>query len=198
LCLLDESPRASQSQGGMMDAPLLDVRDVSLSFRGVKALSELSFSVARREICALIGPNGAGKSSLLNIINGVYRASSGQIIFDGEPFQRPTPMAAAQRGIGRTFQNNALFHRMSVIDNVLTGLTRLGRSTFLEIAFRVGRHAAERRSFRARADEILDFLEIGAHRETVVGALPYGLQKRVEFARALLRNSSCSTSPWRE
>src|ERR1700733_4600709 len=102
-----------------MDAPILDVRDVSLSFRGVKALSELSFSVARREICALIGPNGAGKSSLLNIINGVYRASSGEIIFDGEPFQRPTPMSAAQRGIGRTFQNNALFHRMSVIDNVL-------------------------------------------------------------------------------
>jgi branched-chain amino acid transport system ATP-binding protein len=68
----------------MMDAPLLDVRDISLSFRGVKALSELSFSVARREICALIGPNGAGKSSLLNIINGVYRASSGELIFDGE------------------------------------------------------------------------------------------------------------------
>jgi branched-chain amino acid transport system ATP-binding protein len=81
----------------MMDEPLLDVRDVLLSFRGVKALSELSFSVAHREICALIGPTGAGKSSLLNIINGVYWASSGQIIFDGEPFQRPTPMAAAQR-----------------------------------------------------------------------------------------------------
>ena len=162
--------------------------------------SEPSFSVANGEICALIGPNGAGKSSLLNIINGVYRASSGQIMFDGEPFQRPTPLAAAQRGIGRTFQNNALFHRMSVIDNVLTGLTRLGRSTFLEIAFRVGRHGAERRSFRARAEEILDFLEIAPYRETVVGALPYGLQKRVEFARAWwrLQNSCCSTSPWRE
>jgi branched-chain amino acid transport system ATP-binding protein len=186
LRLLDALPRGSHSQSGMMDEPLLDVRDVSLSFRGVRALSELSFSVAHREICALIGPNGAGKSSLLNIINGVYRASSGQIIFDGEPFQRPTPLAAAQRGIGRTFQNNALFHRMSVIDNVLTGLTRLGRSTFLEIAFRVGRHGAERRAFRARAEEILDFLEIAAYRETVVGALPYGLQKRVEFARALV------------
>jgi branched-chain amino acid transport system ATP-binding protein len=94
-------------------------------------------------------------------------------------------MAAAQRGIGRTFQNNALFHRMSVIDNVLTGLTRLGRSTFLEIAFRAGR-GAERRSFRRTADEILDFLEITPYRETVVGSLPYGLQKRVEFARALV------------
>jgi branched-chain amino acid transport system ATP-binding protein len=158
-----------------MSEPLLDVRDVSLSFRGVTALSELSFSVANGEICALIGPNGAGKSSLLNIINGVYRASSGRIVFDGETFQRPTPMAAARRGIARTFQNNALFHRMSVIDNVLMGLTRLGRSTFLEIAFRAGRHGAERRSFRSRADEILDFLEITPYRESVVGGLPYGL-----------------------
>jgi branched-chain amino acid transport system ATP-binding protein len=95
-------------------------------------------------------------------------------------------MAAAQRGIGRTFQNNALFSRMSVLDNVLTGLTRLGRSTFFEIAFRVGRHGAERRAFRQRANEIIDFLEIARHRDTVVGSLPYGLQKRVELARALV------------
>jgi branched-chain amino acid transport system ATP-binding protein len=169
-----------------MSEPLLDVRGVSLSFRGVKALSELSFSVARGEICALIGPNGAGKSSLLNVINGVYRASSGQILFDGQLFERPTPMTAAQRGIGRTFQNNALFHRMSVVENVLTGLTRLGRCSFLEIAFRVGRHATERRKFRKRAEEILDFLEISAHRDATVGSLPYGLQKRVEVARALV------------
>jgi branched-chain amino acid transport system ATP-binding protein len=167
-------------------AALLEVRDVSLSFRGVRALSELSFSVERGEICALIGPNGAGKSSLLNIVNGVYRASAGHLWFDGEAFDRPTPRAAAQRGIGRTFQNNALFHRMSVLDNVLTGLTRLGRSTFLEIAFRVGRHGAERRKFRRRAEEIIDFLEISRHRDAIVGGLPYGLQKRVELARALV------------
>ena len=179
---------------------LLDVRAVSLSFRGVKALSELSFSVAHREIRALIGPNGAGKSSLLNIINGVYRASSGQITLYGEPFHRPTPMLAAQRGIGRTFQNNALFHRMSVIDNVLTGLTRLGRSTFLEIALRVGRHGAERRSFRKKAEEILDFLKIASYRGTVVGSLPHELQKRVEFARPswVRQNFFCSMSQLRE
>jgi len=169
----------------MTDA-LLEVQKVSLSFREVRALSDLSFSVARGEICALIGPNGAGKSSLLNIINGVYRASTGQIVFDGQPFDRPTPMAAARRGIGRTFQNNALFHRMSVLDNVLTGLTRLGRSTFVEIAFRVGRHRAERRTFRKRAEEIIDFLEIAQYRDAIVGSLPYGLQKRVELARALV------------
>ena len=169
-----------------MSQTILDVQQVSLSFRGIKALSDLSFSVEHGEICALIGPNGAGKSSLLNIVNGVYRASSGRILFDGEPFDRPTPMAAAQRGIGRTFQNNALFHRMSVLDNVLTGLTRLGRCSLLEIAFRVGRHPAERRTFRQRADEIIGFLEIGPYRDTVVGGLPYGLQKRVEMARALV------------
>jgi branched-chain amino acid transport system ATP-binding protein len=165
---------------------LLDICDVSLSFRGLRALSDLSFSVTRGEICALIGPNGAGKSSLLNIVNGVYHASAGQIVFDGRPFERPTPMQAAQRGIGRTFQNNALFHRMSVLDNVLTGLTRIGRSTFLEIAFRAGRHGAERRAFRERAQQILDFLGIAQHRDATVGGLPYGLQKRVEFARALV------------
>jgi branched-chain amino acid transport system ATP-binding protein len=169
-----------------MSPPILDVQHVSLAFRGIQALTDLSFAVQRGEICALIGPNGAGKSSLLNIVNGVYRANSGQIVFDGAPFERPTPMAAAKRGIGRTFQNNALFHRMSVLDNVLTGLTRLGRCNLLEIAFRVGRHASERRAFRQKADEIIGFLEIGAFRDTVVGGLPYGLQKRVEVARALV------------
>ncbi len=169
-----------------MTPPFLDVQQVSLSFRGIKALTDLSFAVQQGEICALIGPNGAGKSSLLNILNGVYRASSGRIFLDGAPFDRPTPMAAAQRGIGRTFQNNALFHRMSVFDNVLTGLTRLGRCNLLEIAFRVGRHPGERRAFRQRAEETIGFLEIGAYRDTVVGGLPYGLQKRVEMARALV------------
>lgn len=169
-----------------MSAPALEARGLVRHFGALVATDDVSFAIRPGARQALIGPNGAGKSSLLNIINGVYRASSGQIIFDGEPFDRPTPMAAARRGIGRTFQNNALFHRMSVIDNVLTGLTRLGRSTFLEIAFRVGRHGPERRAFRKRADEIIDFLEIGAYRDTVVGSLPYGLQKRVEFARALV------------
>jgi branched-chain amino acid transport system ATP-binding protein len=162
------------------------VQNVSLSFRGIKAITDLSFSVAKGEICALIGPNGAGKSSLLNIVNGVYRASSGRIVFDGEPFDRPTPMAAARRGIGRTFQNNALFRRMSVLDNVLTGLTRFGRASVFEAAFRVGRYPAERRTFREKADEVISFLEIESYRDDVVESLPYGLQKRVEVARAIV------------
>ena len=169
-----------------MSRALLEVENVSLSFKGIKALEGLSFAVAEGEICALIGPNGAGKSSLLNVINGVYRAGAGRIRFDGESLERPTPLGAARRGIGRTFQNNALFRRMSVLDNVLTGLTRLGKAGFLEIAFRFGRHPAERRAFRRRAEDIIAFLEIQAYRDTIVGQLPYGLQKRVEVARALV------------
>jgi branched-chain amino acid transport system ATP-binding protein len=162
------------------------VQDVSLSFQGVQALTSLSFAVDQGEICALIGPNGAGKSSLLNVINGVYRADSGEILIDDRPFLHPTPARAARIGIGRTFQNNALFRRMSVIDNVLTGLTRQGKASFLELALRIGRYSAEQRVERAQAEDILAFLDISAHRDAIVGQLPYGLQKRVELARALV------------
>lgn len=109
---------------------LLEVRNISLSFKGVKAINDLSFAVRRGEICALIGPNGAGKSSLLNILNGVYRADAGELVFDAERLQRPHPLTAARLGIGRTFQNNALFKNMSVLDNLLTGLSRFQRSFF--------------------------------------------------------------------
>jgi branched-chain amino acid transport system ATP-binding protein len=162
------------------------VRDISLSFQGVRALTSLSFAVEQGEICALIGPNGAGKSSLLNVINGVYLADSGDIFVDGKPFLNPTPARAAELGIGRTFQNNALFRRMSVLDNVLTGLTRQGKASFLEIALRFGSYPAEQRAARAQAEDILAFLDISAHRDVIVGQLPYGLQKRVELARALV------------
>src|ERR1700677_3739164 len=102
--------------------PILDVRGISLSFKGVRAISDLSFAVSRGEIFALLGPNGAGKSSLLNVLNGVYSPAAGETIFEGEHFHQIEPLAAARRGIARTFQNNALFKKMSVLDNVLTGL----------------------------------------------------------------------------
>jgi branched-chain amino acid transport system ATP-binding protein len=165
---------------------ILQLHDVSLSFKGIKALTGLSFDVARGEICALIGPNGAGKSSLLNVINGVYRADSGDIVFDGARFEQIHPVKAARLGIGRTFQHNALFKRLSVRDNVLAGLTRHSRTTFLENAFRIGRDAAEDRAFRTRADEIIAFLEIAPHADAIVSTLPYGVQKRVDLARSLV------------
>ena len=169
-----------------MAAALLELQDISLSFKGIKAIAGLSFAVATGEICALIGPNGAGKSSLLNIINGVYRADSGHVVFDGRRFERIHPFEAARRGIGRTFQNNALFKRMSVLDNVLTGLTRHSRATLLEQGLRLPRARRETRAFHEHAESVIDFLEIQPYRDAVVGKLPYGLQKRVELARALV------------
>lgn len=165
---------------------ILDVRDISLSFRGVKAITRLSFTVARGEICALIGPNGAGKSSLLNVLNGVYTPDSGEIRYENETFQRLQPFEAARRGIGRTFQNNALFKKLSVRDNVLTGLSRHARSTFIEHALHLPRARREAAEFGERAEAVLEFLELQVYRHTPVGSLPYGVQKRVELGRALV------------
>ncbi|NWB45348.1 ABC transporter ATP-binding protein [Pseudomonas gingeri] len=166
--------------------PILQVRDVSLSFKGVKAINELSFEVRRGEICALIGPNGAGKSSLLNLLNGVYRFDSGEIVFEQQRFRRLDPLDAARRGIGRTFQNNALFKKMSVIDNLLTGLSRHMRSHFLEQALGLPRARREAEAFRLKAQHILQLLELQAVRDVPVGTLSYGRQKRVELGRALI------------
>jgi branched-chain amino acid transport system ATP-binding protein len=165
---------------------LLELRRVSLSFRGVKALNALSFSVEKGKICALIGPNGAGKSSLLNVISGVYRADTGNVVLDGVRFAADRPGLAARLGIGRTFQHNALFRRLTVRENVLAGLSRHGRATFIENVFRFGRDREERRSFADRADRIIAFLGLEKDRDRVVSTLSYGTQKRVDLARALV------------
>lgn len=169
---------------------ILQVSGISLSFKGVKAINELSFDVRRGEICALIGPNGAGKSSLLNVLNGVYRFDAGSIVFEQQPFKRIDPLSAARRGIGRTFQNNALFKKMSVIDNLLTGLSRHLRSSFIEQALGLPRARREAQQFRQQAQGVLEFLELQAQRDVPVGNLSYGLQKRVELGRALIAGPS--------
>ena len=169
-----------------MSGDILQLRDVSLSFKGINALNGLSFSVAKGEICALIGPNGAGKSSLLNVMNGVYRADTGDVVFNGAQFEAIHPLKAATLGIGRTFQHNALFKRLSVLENVLAGLSRHGKASFIENIFRVGRDPVERRAFLARAQKIIAFLELRQHSQTVVSGLSYGVQKRVDLARALV------------
>jgi branched-chain amino acid transport system ATP-binding protein len=168
-----------------MGHPLLALREVSLSFQGIQALDSLSFAVERGEICALIGPNGAGKSSLLNVINGVYRANAGDIFFDGARFEQIHPRKAAQLGISRTFQHNALFKHMTVLDNVLAGLLRDTRTNAIEHCLRLPRARREETTLRRRAEYILEFLGIIAYRNAIAGTLPYGVQKRVDLARAL-------------
>ena len=164
---------------------VLKLDDISLSFGGVKALSEISFDVREREVRAIIGPNGAGKSSMLNVINGVYRPQQGSITYQGKVRRDMDPHDAAAHGIARTFQNIALFRGMSVLDNIMTGRNLKMKATFIEQAIWIGRARREELENRRRVEEVIDFLEIQHIRKTPVGRLPYGLQKRVELARAL-------------
>jgi branched-chain amino acid transport system ATP-binding protein len=173
---------------------VLSVEGVSLAFGGVKALSEVSFDVREHEVRAIIGPNGAGKSSMLNVINGVYHPQQGTIKLrrDGawREFHDMDSHEAASMGIARTFQNIALFKGMTVLDNVMTGRNLKMRCNFLEQALWLGRAKKEELAHRRAVEEVIDFLEIQHVRKTPVGRLPYGLQKRVELARALAAEPS--------
>lgn len=165
--------------------PLLSLERISVSFKGVKAVTDISFDVAEGEICALIGPNGAGKSSLLNVVSGVYRPEGGTIRYAGAACSRMDSYDAARRGIARTFQNIALFRRMSVLENVLTGRNLHRRSTWAEQTLRVGRARRDEVFQREQAEIVIEALDLQRYRDRRVGTLPYGLQKRVELARAL-------------
>ena len=165
--------------------PILELKNISLSFGGVKAITNISFNVLEHEIRALIGPNGAGKSSLLNCINGIYKPQEGKILFKGEVLDKITPNIIAQKGISRTFQNLALFKRMSVLDNILVGRKLHSKANFLEVAFQLPRAVREEKQNTAKCEEIIKFLEIENIKNTPVGKLPYGLQKKVELGRAL-------------
>ena len=164
---------------------ILDVNNISLSFGGVKALTDISFNVREHEVRAIIGPNGAGKSSMLNCINGVYTPQHGSITFRGQTFDHMDSHQVAVMGIGRTFQNLALFKGMSVIDNIMTGRNLKIRSNNFLQALRLGPAQREEEEHRSKVEHIIDFLEIQAFRKTPVGQLPYGLQKRVDLGRAL-------------
>ena len=164
---------------------LLKLERISLMFGGVKALTDVSFDVREHEIRAIIGPNGAGKSSMLNVINGVYHPQQGTITFRGKVRRDMVPHDAAAQGIGRTFQNIALFKGMSVLDNIMTGRNLVMKASIFEQAIHFGRARREELENRLKVEEVIDFLEIQHIRKTPVGRLPYGLQKRVELARAL-------------
>ena len=164
---------------------ILDVQNISLSFGGVKALTDISFNVREHEVRAIIGPNGAGKSSMLNCINGVYQPQQGVITFRGQTFRHMNSRQVAEMGVARTFQNLALFKGMSVLDNIMTGRNLRMKSNLLLQALRFGPAEREEIAQREAVERIIDFLEIQAYRKTPVGRLPYGLQKRVDLGRAL-------------
>lgn len=183
--MLDE-----QTQDRRIGPVVLDLKNISLAFGGVKALTDISFDIREHEIRSIIGPNGAGKSSMLNVINGVYAPQKGEIVLRGRAHARMNSRHTAEQGIARTFQNLALFKGMSVLDNIMTGRNLHMKSGVLAQALRVGR--AEREEIRNReyVEGIIDFLEIQAYRKTPVGRLPYGLQKRVDLGRALAMQPS--------
>ncbi|HCH23167.1 MAG TPA: ABC transporter ATP-binding protein [Oceanospirillaceae bacterium] len=164
---------------------LLDLKNISLSFGGVKAITDISFDIRKGEVRAIIGPNGAGKSSMLNVINGFYHPQEGEIWFKGEQRQGMKPYEIAYQGIARTFQNIALFKGMSVLDNLMTGrFTHMNKNLLWQALWK-GPAEKEEIENREFVEHIIDFLEIQAIRKTPVGRLPYGLQKRVELGRAL-------------
>jgi branched-chain amino acid transport system ATP-binding protein len=164
---------------------LLKVDNITLAFGGVKALSDISFEIREHEILAIIGPNGAGKTSMLNVINGFYHPQQGRIEFRGVERRAMRPHLAARQGIARTFQNVALFKGMSTLDNIMTGRILKMKSNLFQQAIYWGANQREEIEHREVVEKIIDFLEIEAIRKTPVGRLPYGLQKRVELARAL-------------
>jgi branched-chain amino acid transport system ATP-binding protein len=165
---------------------LLRMENVSVSFGGIQALRDLSFAVQPGEIFSIIGPNGAGKTSAVNVISGFYRPNRGRILFQGKDRTALKAFEVAELGIARTFQNVALFRGMSVLDNIMTGrLLQMKKSNFLWDALYWGPSLKQEIEHRAFVERIIDFLEIQSIRKLPAGRLPYGLQKRVELARAL-------------
>ncbi|WP_166738287.1 ABC transporter ATP-binding protein [Achromobacter aegrifaciens] len=169
--------------------PLLEVDGVTLAFGGVKALTGVGFRVESGSITTVIGPNGAGKTSLFNTISGFYRPASGQIRFQGRDITRVAASERARLGLARSFQNIALFRGMTVLDNIKLGRHAHLRTNVLDALLYFGRARREEMALRADIEErIIDFLEIDHIRPAPVAALSYGLQKRVELARALAMN----------
>jgi branched-chain amino acid transport system ATP-binding protein len=161
---------------------LLEVRDLSLSFGGIRALQEVGAVLAEGETLAVIGPNGSGKTSLFNCITGIYRPIAGSITFRGESLLGLSPDAITRRGIARTFQNLRLFHNMTVLDNLMVGRHLHFKKSFLRALLRL---RGEEIRHRQRCEEIIEFLNLEAVRKSRVADCPYGVQKRVEMGRAL-------------
>ena len=165
---------------------LLEIRELSVRFGGVVALDRVSFTVDAGEVVALIGPNGAGKTTLFNVITRVYKPSSGSVWIDGEPVSRVRSHHIVRHGLARTFQNLALFRSMTVLENVLVGDHIRTRSGWLESTIPMPGAVKAESAARQRAMEMIDFVGLGGVARRPVATLPFGTQKRVELARALV------------
>lgn len=161
------------------------IENLSLTFGGVEALTDFNLEIRDREILAVIGPNGAGKTCLLNCISGFYKPQRGQILFDGQRITRSRPDKIAKMGIARSFQNIELYTGLSTQDNIMAARHVLMKQNFLSGALYFGWAHREEIKHRKTVEDIIDFLEIEAVRKKIVGALPYGLRKRIEIGRAL-------------
>jgi branched-chain amino acid transport system ATP-binding protein len=178
---------ANQSGPGPQEtAPALRIDGVCLAFGGVAALSDITLAVMPGEIRAVIGPNGAGKSSLLNVVTGVYRPQAGSVALDGQVYAQVPTARLASLGVGRTFQNLALFNGLSVLDNVAAGCSFMGRAGLFEQLAGLGRAPGEQRETLDLARQAIAFFHLEDHAGQKAGTLPYGLQKRVELARAMV------------
>ena len=170
---------------GKPSEPLLSVSGVTVKFRGIVALDQVSFDIQRGQIAGLIGPNGAGKTTLFNCLSRIYPYSEGRIVFDGHRLEDMPRHKTAEIGIGRTFQNLALYKTMSVRDNIRVGCHCRAGKGFLAHALQLPGVAAEEREISERAASLVDFLDLGALADRRVSDLPFGSQKRVELGRAL-------------
>ena len=164
---------------------MLELQNISVHFGGIKALNNVSFKVEKECLFSIIGPNGAGKTSLLNVISGRYKPKNGDLLFKGKNITNFHPNTRPDLGIGRTFQNLALFDHMTVLENIYIGRHHLLKSNFFSGAIYWLSAKNEEVNNRKEAEKILDFLEISNIRKSTAGTLSYGLRKRVELARAI-------------
>ncbi len=172
-----------------MSQALLEVTSLLMRFQGITALDTVSFTMDAGSITSLIGPNGAGKTTMFNCITGMYRPTSGKVAFDGADITGEAAHRVSRHGIARTFQNLALFGGLTVMDNLLVGAYRQGSSGLLQGAFLSRRARAEQRAAVASATEVLEFLGMLDLADVLPGELPYGRQKEIEFARALMQKA---------
>jgi branched-chain amino acid transport system ATP-binding protein len=169
----------------MSTQPVLELKNVTMQFGGVKALNQVNLHVNKGEICALIGPNGAGKTTVFNVVTGVYQPTQGEILFNGKAFKGKNRHNITKMGIARTFQNVRLFGEMTALENVITATDVHNKSGLIGSIFTTPRSRREEKAGREKAHEILEFIGIDHRADQLAKNLPYGDQRRLEIARAM-------------